>query len=295
MASPPVGGTTVLLGGSGLLGRALQERLSAAKRFYVAPAREELDLSDLAGIAARLRALSPAAVWCAAAFTDVAAAELPGNRAQVFLLNRDVPEALARAARDLDVPFVHVSTDYVFDGTKGAPYLEDDPTNPVQVYGASKLEGEVRVLAAHPKALVVRTSTLYGATGRKRLTYVDAILAQAATQKVIEVVEPPVSSPTHAPDLAAMILGLADAGARGVVHGVNGGACSRLELARAIVAESGAGASVSPRPAPPTSLARPSYSVLSTSKLESILGRPPRPWREALREYVRQRLTDAPS
>jgi dTDP-4-dehydrorhamnose reductase len=287
----------LVLGGNGLLGRALRTKLESLGLPYRAPGRDELDLSDLARVPPAIAALEPAAVWSAAAYTDVAAAERPENRDRVFFLNRDVPEVLARAARDLSIPFVHVSTDYVFDGTKDRPYTEEDRPRPVQVYGESKLEGELRVFAVHPEALVVRTSTLYGSTPRDRLTYVDAILAQATSKRTIEVVEPPVSSPTYATDLAGLIVDLARASATGIVHAVNAGQCSRLELARAIVAEvrGSEEVSVTPRPAPPSDLRRPPYSVLSTSRLESILGRPPRPWREALREYVRSRTEAATS
>jgi dTDP-4-dehydrorhamnose reductase len=284
-------GAIVVLGGSGLLGRALSRALAAAGRSHLAPARSELDLGRLGSIEARLEALAPGAIVNASGFTDVAAAEREERRDEVYLLNRDAPEALARAARSLSVPFVHVSTDYVFDGARGRPYEEDDPPNPLQTYGASKLEGENRVLAANPGALVVRTSTLYGHTDRPRPTYVDAILAQARRERVLSVVELPVASPTYASDLAGLILALLAAGASGIVHAVNDGRCSRLELSRAIVAEAGRADEVEVRtkPAPADGLARPADSSLSVSRLASLLGRRPRPWREALREYLRER------
>lgn len=282
-------GPVVVLGGSGLLGAALTRALASLGRPHAAPPRDELDLRRLAELPARLAALSPSALVNASAFTDVAAAERAETRDEVFLLNRDVPAALARAARALAIPFLHVSTDYVFDGAKGRPYDEDDRPNPLQVYGASKLEGELRVREAYPRALVARTSTLYGPTDRARATYVDAILAQANRERVLSVVELPISSPTHAPDLAALLVALLDAGAEGVVHAVNDGACSRLELSRAIVSESGRADSVEVRakPAPDGGLRRPRDSSLSVDRIAAILGRRPRPWREALREYVR--------
>jgi dTDP-4-dehydrorhamnose reductase len=279
----------LVLGGSGLLGSALSRSLTHRGQPFVAPARAELDLARLAELERRIRELRPSAIVNASGFTDVAAAERPEVRDAVFLLNRDVPAALARTAAVLRVPFVHVSTDYVFNGEKGSPYGEDDSVRPLQVYGVSKLEGEMRVREADPDALIARTATLYGATERARPTYVDAILSQAESERVLSVVELPVSSPTYAPDLADWLLALLDAGATGTVHAVNDGACSRLELARAIVAEAGRESTVEVRrkPAPPADLRRPRNSSLSVERLASILGRRPRPWREALREYVR--------
>jgi len=281
-------GPIVVLGGSGLLGGALARALSLSGRPHAVPSRAEVDLSRLADLERQLAALSPQAVVNAAAFTDVAASERPERRTEVLLLNRDVPAELARVTRSLGVPFVHVSTDYVFDGAKGQPYEEEDAPNPLQVYGASKLEGELRVRAENPRALVARTSTLYGPTSRARETYVDAILAQARRESVLTVVELPVASPTYAPDLAALVLELLDAGASGLVHAVNDGACSRLELARAVVAEAGRADAVEvrTRPAPPGDLRRPPNSSLAVARLASILGRRPRPWREALHEYL---------
>jgi dTDP-4-dehydrorhamnose reductase len=271
-----------------LLGGALQEGLRRRSWTCLAPTRGELDLASLERIEASIGRLSPRAVINAAAYTDVTRAELRESRKEVFLLNRDAPGAVARACRALSVPLVHLSTDYVFDGTKERPYVESDPVNPVQVYGWSKLEGERSVQAAHPDSLVVRTSTLYGPTRRARPTYVDAIVEQARRLPFLDVVELPISSPTLAPDLAEIVLDLVEAGAAGIVHAVNDGECSRLELARAIVEEIGRRESVEVRtcPASAAGMRRPRYSVLDTSRLEGILGRRPRPWREALHDYL---------
>jgi len=137
-----------------------------------------------------LATVAPSAVINASAFTDVAAAERPENRETVLRLNRDAPALLARTCAGRGIPLVHVSTDYVFDGRSRRPYREDDPTHPLQVYGASKLEGELGVLAAHPSALIVRTSTLFGPATRSRPNFVDAILAQALRSEVVSVVVP---------------------------------------------------------------------------------------------------------
>jgi dTDP-4-dehydrorhamnose reductase len=281
----------LVLGRSGLLGSAMAALLERLGRPHRAVSPAELDIGRPETIATGMKALAPDAVVNAAAFTDVNKAELPEHRSEVFLVNRDGPEALARVCAAGGIPLVHVSTDYVFDGSKGEPYGEDDPTGPLQVYGESKLEGERRVFGSFPDALVVRTSTLYGSGRPSRPHYVDAIALQARQRQRLDVVESPVSAPTYAPDLAEGILALLDVGATGVVHAVNEGACSRLELARAIVESMGLADAVEvrTRAEPEGALRRPAFSALSTARLASLTGRPPRPWRTALDDYLSRR------
>ncbi len=286
-------GVIGILGGTGLLGRAVSAELARRGRAFIAPPRDAFDLADAATIDVRLEALRPAAIVNLAGFTDVAAAERPENGSAATLLNAVLPGLLAAACARLAIPFVHVSTDYVFDGAKRTPYLEDDPVNPSQVYGATKLEGEKTAVAGNPRVLIIRVSTLYGPGRPQRPAYVDAILAQARARAAegggaIEVVEPPVASPTYAPDVAPALLDLLDRGAIGIVHVVNDGAASRLELATAAVALAGLDerVTVRVRPEPPSGLRRPAYSVLDTTKLFGLIGRRLPPWRDGLARYV---------
>jgi len=286
-------GEVCVLGGTGLLGRAVAAELTRRGRAFIAPPRAALDLADAAAIGGRIEALRPSAIVNLAGFTDVAAAERPENRSAATALNAVLPGLLAAACARLAIPFVHVSTDYVFDGAKRAPYLEDDPVNPAQVYGATKLEGETAAIAGNPRVLIVRVSTLYGPGRPQRPAYVDAILAQARARAAegggaIEVVEPPVASPTYAPDVAPALVELMDRCAIGIVHVVNDGAASRLELATAAVALAGFGerVTVRVRPEPPSGLRRPAYSVLDTAKLLGLIGRKLPPWRDGLARYV---------
>jgi len=285
-------GAICVLGGTGLLGGAVTTELARRGRRFTAPSRAEFDLADGAAIGTRLAVLRPTAIVNLAGFTDVGAAERPENRSAVTALNAELPGRLAAACARLAIPFIHVSTDYVFDGAKRTPYLEDDLVNPSQVYGATKLEGERAAIAGHPRALIVRVSTLYGPGRPQRPAYVDAILAQAraraAERGVVEVVEPPVSSPTYAPDVAPALVDLMDRGATGIVHVVNDGAASRLQLATATVALAGLGdrVAVRVRPEPPSGLRRPAYSVLDTAKLLGLIGRKLPPWADALARYV---------
>ena len=286
-------GPVLVLGGTGLLGRAATAELTRRGRAFAAPPRDAIDFADGASIGTRLEAFRPAAIVNLVGFTDVAAAERPENGTAAIALNVEVPAVLAGAAARLAIPFVHVSTDYVFDGAKATPYLEDDPVNPLQVYGATKLDGERAALARNPRVLILRVSTLYGPGRPQRPAYVDAILAQARARAAegggtLMVVEAPVSSPTYAPDVAPALVDLLDRGATGIVHAVNDGAASRLELAAAVVALAGFGdrVIVHARPEPPNTLRRPAYSVLDTSKLHELLRRRLPPWKEALARYL---------
>ena len=278
----------LLLGGSGMLGSALAGRLTSAGRGLVQTSPRELDLTRSATIGPVLDRVAPDAVINAAAFTDVVRAELPECRREVFGVNAEGPAALADACESRGVKLVHVSTDYVFDGSKTTPYDEDDATGPVQVYGQSKLEGETAVLASASSALAVRASTLYGSGRVARPHYVDAIRDQIRTRKVIEVVELPVASPTLTWDLADGIVRLLEVDATGIVHVANDGASSRLELARAVVELSGRAGEIEVRVRAPGTGGpkRPANSALSTSRFASLTGRRPRGWREALAEYL---------
>ena len=286
-------GAVCVLGGTGLLGRAVAAELSRRGRSFAAPPRAAFDLADGAAIGTRLDALRPAAVVNLAGFTDVAAAEIPENEPAAVALNATLPALLAAACARLAIPFVHVSTDYVFDGAKATPYVEDDPVNPLQVYGATKLEGERAALAQDPRVLILRVSTLYGPGRPQRPAYVDAILAQARARAAegggaLAVVERPVASPTYAPDVAPALVDLLDRGATGIVHVVNEGVASRLELATATVAFAGLAdrVAVGIRPEPHSALRRPAYSVLDTGRLERLIGRTLPPWRDGLRRYL---------
>jgi dTDP-4-dehydrorhamnose reductase len=201
-----------------------------------------------------------------------------------------VPGALAACCRRLGLPFVHVSTDYVFDGAKSTPYLEHDDVAPLQVYGQSKLDGERFVLERHPDALIVRTSTLFGAGRVARPHYVSAILRQAREGRRIEVVKPPIASPTYSIDLANAIVDLLRCGASGIVHGSNRGGCSRLDLAREIVRlAAGTGVrrvEVHERSAVAGPPARPAYSVLDTTKFSELTGREMPSWQDGLARYL---------
>jgi len=281
------GGALLLLGGTGQLGQALIRQLRAAGRSHAAPARDEVDLLESRRAVDWIERHAPAVVVYAAAYNDVARAELPGERREVFGLNRDTPTSLCAACRLAGGRFVFVSTDFVFDGESSRAYREDDTPRPIQIYGRSKLEGEHGVREADPRALIVRTSTLFGPGKRRRPNYVDSILAQARSREQIEVVGPPVACPTYTEDLAHALLRLIDGGAAGLFHVVNSGQCSRLDLAREAVRRAGLRTTVNEREATGDGPRRPAFSALDTAKYTAWAGQPLRSWQDALADHVR--------
>lgn len=278
-------GRIVIVGATGQVGLALRRRLDREKRAYVALGPRELDLTA-PNVSEQITKLEPAAVINAAAWTDVRAAEQAVNRQLVWEVNCHGPRRLAEGCAATGVPLIQISTDYVFDGRATDPYKEVDATNPLQAYGASKLDGEREVARVYPAALIARTSTVYGDRPAGPRHYVDAILAQAREHGALEVVRLPVSAPSYTPDIADALVSLLDVGAQGLVHVVNAGAASRLELAREAVRLAGFDIEVGERPEPPDDLERPDYSVLDTSRYRELTGRSMRPWQEALNDYV---------
>jgi dTDP-4-dehydrorhamnose reductase len=286
----------VITGCLGQLGHALAGELSAAGREIAAAGDlPGLDIADRAGLALFLGGLAPPLVLVnAAAFTHVDRCER--EPAAAWRANVEGPERLAEICQERGFGLVHVSTDYVFAGDGSRPYREDDPPSPRSEYGRSKLEGEKRVLARCPSALVVRTSWVFG-RGRN---FIAAILAQAQERRrsgdrtPLRVVDDQRGRPTYAVDLAAGIRTLVEAGARGLYHVAGRGEATWWEVARASLDEAGFGdLGVDRIQTRDLSLAapRPMYSVLDCSKAEA-LGVRPRDWRDALRAYLRS--SDSP-
>ncbi len=278
----------LVLGGSGLLGEALVTELASRGVACFAPPRRDLDLASAPALGSALDSFAPDAVVNAAAFTDVARAETPDAREEVWGVNRDGPATLAALCRGRDIPLMHFSTDYVFDGSKGAPYDEEDAPTPLQTYGRSKLEGERAVLDAGGRVLVIRTSNLFGPGSHRRPVFVDTVLRLGRQMPILGLAEASVASPTYTRDLARASVDLLESEASGVVHVANDGACSRLALARAVLEEVGLAGIVEVRAeaGAPGTPPRPPFSALAVARAAAILGRSMRSWREALAEYL---------
>ncbi len=279
----------LVTGGGGQLGHALVARLSAEPgERVVGRGHRELDVADAAAVEAALAGGVDVLVN-AAAYTDVDGCESEGELAR--RVNGEAPGALAAACRARGVRFVHVSTDFVFDGEADAPYREEDPTAPLSAYGASKLEGEQAVAEADPQALVVRTAWVFG-RGRNFIAAVCGRareIAEGAREGPMQVVEDQVGSPTYAVDLAQGLVALVERGARGLYHLANAGVATRWELARAALDHAGfaevAIERVRTADYPPLPARRPLYTPLDCSRAAAA-GVRLRPWREAVSAYL---------
>lgn len=275
----------VLISGStGQLGRALQASAPAGAELIALP-RADFDLEDMVAASRKVEDISPDLLVNAAAYTAVDKAESDVERARA--INAGGPRALAMAAASIGARFVHVSTDFVFDGQSPLPYSPDAPTAPLGVYGQTKLEGEQAVAAAHPAPLIVRTAWVYSAQGNN---FVKTMLRLMAERDEVRVVADQIGTPTHASSLARAIWSLDAAGATGIYHWTDAGAASWYDFAVAIQEEALAIGLLS-RTIPvvpirtsdyPTPAIRPAMSVLDKNKSWAITG-PAAHWRAELR------------
>jgi len=276
-----------VIGATGQLGSALVSALQEVGFEAVALGHDQLEVTDAGGVASMLGQVVPDVVFNTAAFHRVDACEDDPKLA--FEVNALGALHVARACREVGARCVYVSTDYVFDGAKAEPYLEDDLPNPVNVYGASKLAGEHLVLQTCPDALVVRVASLFGGRGArgKGSNFVLTVLGRARRGEPLRVVDDVRMSPTYTPDAAAAMVELVRRGASGVYHVVNRSSCTWYELAVRVTQLAGLEVPVEPVPqeAYPTRARRPRNSVLSTAKLEARGLRLP-PWEDALRRYL---------
>lgn len=267
----------MLLGAGGQLGTDLLR--SAGDRDVTAVAHHDLDITDANSVARAVRDLKPDLIVNSAAYVDVEGCET--NRELAFAVNAEGVHNLALTG----VRLVQISTDYVFDGEARVPYREDSVTNPINVYGESKLAGEA-FARGH---LVVRSSGLYGTSAtRAKGNFVHTMLRLGREHGEVSVVTDQVLAPTNTEDLAAAVWELVDAGASGIFHATNAGQCSWNEFAQAIFEISGMRVAV--RPIDTATLnymaRRPAYSVLDNTKLAHEGLTPLRPWREALAAHL---------
>jgi dTDP-4-dehydrorhamnose reductase len=281
-------GPILVTGGSGQVGGALLRLASDME--IVAPGRSELDLSDPRSLAAIIGSRPWAAVVNCAAYTAVDRAE--SDVVAAWQINALAPAALAAATAAANIPIIQLSTDYVFDGSKAASYVEDDPVAPLGVYGASKEGGEQAIRTANPAHIILRTAWVVSATGSN---FVKTMLRLGADRPHLRVVADQHGCPTTADDIARAILtilGRIADGPYGTYHFVNAGEATWHELAEAVFARAAIYGHAAPAVEPiatsdyPTRAARPANSRLWTAKIARDFGVAPRQWREAVDEIV---------
>lgn len=291
--------TLLLTGGTGQVGTEIRRRAPAGWT-VTAPARDALDLGDARALTEAATARPWTAIVNAAAYTAVDRAE--SDAAAAWAANALAPAALAEAAARSGAPLIQLSTDYVFDGTSGRPYTEEDAVGPLGVYGASKLGGELAVRGAHPRHVILRTSWVYAAHGSN---FVRTMLRLGAERPVLRVVDDQRGAPTAAGDIAEAVWTVArrladdPAAPTGTYHLAGGGETTWCGFAREIFSRAAARGGPSPVVEAiatadyPTAARRPADTRLSTAKLERDYGIAPRPWREALDDVMTE-LNGAP-
>lgn len=273
----------VITGANGQLGRELTEWTTDTADI-IGFGRNGLDITSLAACRNIFTLHRPDVVIHCAAYTAVDKAESEPDEA--FRVNAAATRNVAVAAREVGAKLCYISTDYVFDGTGSTPYNEYDQTNPQTVYGKSKLAGEQAVQTLHDRYYIVRTSWVFGKYGNN---FVKTMLKIAGERDQLKVVADQLGSPTYTYDLTAFLLELVNTDYYGIYHASNSGVCSWYEFAKAIFEDSGVNIQVEPcttsefpRPAP-----RPAYSVMEHSAIRSNGLNVLRPWREALRHYLK--------
>jgi dTDP-4-dehydrorhamnose reductase len=275
----------LVTGARGMLGFDLCNSLRMHGHQVVEWDLPEHDITDVHPTISDVVKLKPEAIFHLAAFTDVDGAE--AHRAEAYKVNTMGTWTIAIAARDSGAELVYVSTDYVFDGTKETPYVENDKTNPLNYYGMTKLLGEHAVVRETKKHYICRTSWLYGKHGRN---FVDTIVRLARLKPCLEVVNDQHGAPTYTRDLAPALLEFIGSRRYGIYHLTNSGQCTWFDFAREIVGRAGLMAEVKPttsdryvRPAK-----RPPFSKLDTGLYEITFQRVVRPWQEGLQAYLEE-------
>jgi dTDP-4-dehydrorhamnose reductase len=252
----------------------------------------EADVADPTAVDQAIAAAQPHLIVNAASFTDVDRAET--ERKAAFRVNATGPAVLGKASAALRVPIVHISTDHVFDGTKTGAYREDDATAPLNVYGASKAEGEASLRQTNNRHLILRTSWVFGVHGRN---FLRTVLRLASEKDVLSVVDDQFGCPTATVDLAEAIFRLAPLAAAGktswgTYHFAGMGVCSRYEFAREMVAAAAQVTGRHPAVKPiksseyPVAARRPANSALDCTRFTATFGFRAGPWQERMREAV---------
>src|SRR5262245_39297033 len=264
-----------------MLGRAWRLFLDQSDWAYEAPSSQSCDLNSAASVRGALKAGYRAVINCAAA-TDVDGCET--YQAEAHAINGLGAGVLARRCAELNIPLVHYSTDYVFDGQASEPYQIHTPRRPLNVYGASKALGEQLIEEAAGPHLIVRTSWLYAAWGKN---FVRTIARLAAERQMLRVVNDQHGRPTACEALVAASWRLLACGCRGIYHVSNEGECTWFEFASEIVRLTGAACRVEPCTTAefPRPARRPAYSILDLSQTTATIGPLPH-WRESLHETV---------
>lgn len=281
----------LILGASGQVGSALQTT-AAASTFIVAHDLDQTDIRDRSAVARAIAESKPDLVINCAAFTNVDGAESRANEAMEA--NGVAPGVIAEASSAAGVRLIHISTDYVFDGCAHTPYVTGAAVGPINVYGATKLEGERRVLSAAPESVIVRTAWVHSGGGVNFVRTVVRLLAKGTPMRVVD---DQIGTPTRATHLAEALWRIADLpNVRGLLHFTDAGVASWFDVAMTVretleaAGRLGEGGAVTPIPSDqfPTAARRPRYSVLDKHDSWKAIGYQPPQWRKGIIDSTRE-------
>tara|TARA_B110001469_G_C9647851_1_gene328619 strand:- start:4375 stop:5256 length:882 start_codon:yes stop_codon:yes gene_type:complete len=283
----------LVLGSKGQLGRCLYDKLIKAEFDVVHTSRDDIDLGDLVALSEKISSIKPSVVINACAYTAVDKAEGDGQMAD--LINHLAVSCIANVCKDLNVWFIHISTDYVFDGTASKPYSEEDKTNPKGVYGESKLKGEIAIRLSGCKHIIIRTAWVFSEYGNN---FLKTMLRLGEDREELNIVGDQLGCPTYAQDIAKAIVTILPSldfkgTASGLFHYCGNEPCSWYEFAQFIFSEAVALGLKAPKRVNsidtreyPTPAVRPAYSVLDCYKIGSDFGIVSSNWRNGVRQAL---------
>jgi dTDP-4-dehydrorhamnose reductase len=282
----------VVTGANGQLGSELKVLSSSFPQYeFIFVTREQLSIDDEKAVNELLNTHRPSWLINCAGYTAVDKAEV--EKEEAFRINAYATGILAAACKKIDCRFIHISTDYVFDGNSNSPYKEDDATNPLSVYGASKLEGEKLAMEKDPGSIIIRTSWVYSQFGKN---FVKTMLRLMKEKESLNVVNDQFGAPTYAADLASVILEIIQylqvnsypPDTAGIYHYANEGVTTWYDFAEVIKEISGSHCMIHPVPGSeyPTPAKRPAYSVFDTNKIQHTFGITLRQWKDSLRNCI---------
>jgi dTDP-4-dehydrorhamnose reductase len=273
----------VVTGAAGQLGQDVLLELERKNHQAFGADRQQLDITIEEDVIAYISEIKPDVILNCAAYTNVDAAE--ENEEDAYRINAIGTENLAKAAKQIGAKLLHVSTDYVFDGTAAEPYEVDEPTKPLGAYGRTKLAGEQLLQKQLDEFFIVRTAWVYGVYGNN---FVKTMIRLGKERGEVGVVHDQVGSPTYTVDLAKFMVELMGSDKYGIYHATNSGVCSWYEFAVEIFKQAGMDVQVNPLTSEqfPRPAARPKYSVLSKKMIEKQGLTPLRDWKEALAAYL---------
>jgi dTDP-4-dehydrorhamnose reductase len=282
----------VVIGANGQLGMDVVAEFQVAGEETAELTHADIDISSLESTRKALRTIQPTVIVNTAAMHDVEHCEKDPLRA--YDVNALGPRNLAIVARELDAKLAHISTDYVFDGSKNSPYVENDPAAPLNVYGNTKLAGEAFIRGTARKFFIVRTSALYGENpcrAKSRKNFVDLMLRLASEGNEVRVVDDELVSPTSTLELAKQVAELSRTDHYGLYHATAEGCCSWYEFARTIFEITNT--KVNLKLAGPNEflakVPRPKYSVLENQELKKLGLNSFAPWQEGLQAYLKSK------